>query len=254
MIPPQKSAESYEVVPGVRVVAPGLLNLVQSRVLVAADVHLAYEDVIGGALPTWSTTEMTAAILLAARVAAVREIVLLGDIIHGSIMSDGAAKAVAESLGALRAQCALTLVAGNHEGRGRGAAVLGDTVEAATRDGWLLVHGDKPPAPGVRAIIGHLHPSLRVSGAPPVPAFLAGERVIVVPALTPYSEGLDVCSDACMHALRSFDVTRADLQVVAVGAGRVFPFGTLSQLKKTIARPGSSGPRDRFRRRFLRPG
>lgn len=253
MIPPQKSATIHEILPGMSAVAPGLLWLAESRVLIAADVHLAYEDVIGGALPTWSTAETTATLVLAARALGAREIVLLGDIIHGSLMSEGAARDVARALQALRAECALTLVAGNHEGRTRGAAVLGETVENVTREGWLLLHGDKPAAPGVRAIIGHLHPSLHMTGAAATPAFVAGPRVVVVPALTPYSTGLDICSDAFAHALRSFDVTRADLHVVAVAGDRVFPFGTLSTLKKTIARPGRSGPRERFRRRSLRP-
>jgi len=65
------------------------------------------------------------------------------------------------------------LVGGNHEGRSRAFAVLGETVEACERDGWLLVHGDRPARLGTRTIIGHLHPSLHMGGGATTPAFVA---------------------------------------------------------------------------------
>lgn len=219
---------------GVHALAPGLLWLTGTRTLVAADAHFAYEDVIGGALPMWSTGETVRTLLAAARRLGAREIVMLGDVIHGSRMSEGAARAVARALDELRAYCDLTLVAGNHEGRTRGVPLLGETFEEVERDGWLLIHGDKPPRVGTPAIIGHLHPSLHMAGGVTAPAFLAAARLIVVPAITPYSPGLNVCSDACLQALAPFAVTARDLHVTVATADRVFPFGTLSELKKTI--------------------
>lgn len=250
---PAPAAERYELSQGAFALAPGVLWLQGARAIVAADVHFAYEDVIGGALPTWSTAEIAALLAVVARRMQAREIVLLGDIIHGSRMSAGAARAVAGALDLLRGEATLTLVAGNHEGRTRGFDVLGQTVEEIERDGWLLLHGDRPPRAGVRAAIGHLHPSIHMGGGLNAPAFLSGERIIVLPALTPYSPGLDVCSEGCLAALRPYGATRRELCVTAVGADRVYPFGSLADLKKTIARPGASGPRDRFRRKFLRP-
>lgn len=250
---PAPASERDQLASGVFGLAPGVLWLEAARAIVAADAHLAYEDVIGGALPIWSTAEITSLLLVAARRAQAREIILLGDVIHGNRMSEGAARAVIGALDVLRAETTLTLVAGNHEGKTRGFDVLGATVEQAERDGWLLLHGDRPAPPGVRAIIGHLHPSLHMGGGANAPAFLYGERVIVLPALTPYSPGLDVCSDACLDALRPYGATSRELCVTAVTADRVYPFGALAGLKKTMARPGSSGARHRYRRRFLRP-
>ena len=43
---------------------------------------------------------------------------------------------VQSGLDELRAIATVTLVAGNHEGRSRGADVLGETVEYAERAGW----------------------------------------------------------------------------------------------------------------------
>ncbi|GAC1389502.1 MAG: hypothetical protein NVSMB31_05510 [Vulcanimicrobiaceae bacterium] len=248
---PDQSALSYELASGAFALPSGLLWLERSRTLIAADAHFAYEDVIGGALPLWSTAESAATLTIAAKRLGALEILLLGDIIHGSLMSAGAAASVALTLEALRSHAAVTLIAGNHEGRSRGIAVLGETLEFAVRDGWTLLHGDKPPVPGTRSIIGHLHPSLHMGSGASVPAFLAGADLIIVPALTPYSPGLDVCSDACIAALAPWNVSRRDLHVVVSTPERVFPFGALSVLRQTLKRPHSGKPH-RFRRKYLR--
>ncbi|HET9097946.1 MAG TPA: hypothetical protein VFN37_14885, partial [Candidatus Baltobacteraceae bacterium] len=110
---PQPAARIVELAPGVSAVAPGVLWMHASRAIVAADVHLGYEDVIGGALPIWSTGELTGTLRIAAQRMQAREIILLGDVIHASRMSDGAARAVRTALHALRSIAELTLIAGN---------------------------------------------------------------------------------------------------------------------------------------------
>ncbi len=252
MIKPQPASATARLADGVVAVPNGLVVLTASRALVCADAHFAYEDVMGGALPLWSTAEIGATIAIAAQRYSVREIVFLGDVIHGSRMSDGAARAVREALDALRAIAKVTLVAGNHEGRTRGGAVLGETVEACERDGWHLVHGDKPTRIGTRTMIGHLHPSIHLGGGKSAPAFLGSRDLVVVPALNPYSSGLDVLSDDCIAALAPYAVVRRDLHVVASGGDRVFPFGTLSALRGAL-RPGARAtmPSARYGRRRL---
>jgi metallophosphoesterase superfamily enzyme len=64
-----------------------------------------------------------------------------------------------------------------------------------------------------------------------MPAFLGARDLVVVPALTPYSTGLDVLSESCIAALAPYGVTRSDLHVVAASEDRVYPFGTLSRLR-----------------------
>lgn len=254
---PQPASRIVELTRGVSALAPGVLWLHSAQAVVAADVHLAYEDVIGGALPTWSTTELVSTLLVAARSLHAQELILLGDVIHGSRMSEGAARAVQAGLSALRDAVRLTIVAGNHEGRTRGAAVLGETCEFVERDGWMLLHGDKPPSGALLNaangwVIGHLHPCLAMGGGASAPVFLASERAIVLPALTPYSAGLDACSAACLDALRGFNVSsRSDLRVVAVTDELCYPFGGLCELRNALQRP-SAPSRNRFRRRVLR--
>jgi metallophosphoesterase superfamily enzyme len=251
MILPAPAAESYALARGVTALPGGVALLDASRVLLCADAHFGYEDVMGGALPLWSTGEVAATIAIVARRHAVREIIFLGDLLHGSTMSEGAVRAVQRELLALRAIASLTFIAGNHEGRTRGRSILGDTVETCERDGWHLIHGDRPARPGMPTIIGHLHPSVHFGGTSAVPAFLAARDLVVVPALTPYSTGLDVLSDACLHALAPYGVRRPDLQVVAATADCVYPFGTLSRVRDALrapAHPRANG----YRRRHLR--
>lgn len=240
MIPPAAAADAHPVGRGVVALPGGFALLEASRVLVCADAHFGYEDVMGGALPLWSTAEIGATIASAAQRSGVREIVFLGDVLHGPAMSEGAARAVQRALLVLREIAPLTLIAGNHEGRARGRAILGETRETCERDGWLLLHGDKPPRAGTPAIIGHLHPSVHLGPSSAMPAFLGGRDLVVVPALTPYSTGLDVLSEACMTALAPYGATRADLHVIAASADRVYPFGSLSRLHTALRRRAQS--------------
>lgn len=233
MSAPQPASESFELVEGAVALPGGLLLLSRSRTLVAADAHFGYEDVIGGVLPLWSTTETTQMLLRAARRMQAREIVFLGDVIHSTRMSEGAAQAVNHAIELLRRECTVTLVAGNHEGRTRGAAILGETEDAVERDGWLLLHGDEPVL-GRRCIVGHLHPSLPLDVSHSVPVFLAAPHLIVVPALTPYSNGLNALSAECTHALREFGETK-DFTVVASTEDRVYPFGKRRDLQRALA-------------------
>ncbi len=250
---PAPASESFALARGVEALAPGLAWLPATRTLVAADAHLAYEDVVGGALPLWSTTEITATLTLVGERAGAREIVFLGDIVHGPNMSEGAMCAVRAGLDLLRSRFTLTLVAGNHEGRSRAGRVLGATVESCERDGWLLVHGDRPAVLGQRALIGHLHPSLHLGGGTSVPAFVASETLVVVPALTPYSPGLDLLSEDFARAIGLWSVKRRDAHVVAATPERVYPFGSLATLRDTLRAPLPSRAPARFRKRRLRP-
>jgi metallophosphoesterase superfamily enzyme len=252
---PARAVDSYEVAPGVVALAPGLAWLPASRCLIAADAHLAYEDVVGGALPLWSTAEIVATLALVAERMKAAEIVFLGDIVHGAQMSDGAMRVVRDGLALLRTRAAVTLVAGNHEGRSRAFRVLGNTVEDCERDGWLLVHGDRPAALGRRAIIGHLHPSLHLGAHTSVPAFVASDALVVVPAQTPYSSGLDILSHDFAAAIGLWSVRRGDAHVVAATNERVYPFGALVNLRDAMrARVSTrSSPAPRYRRRRLRP-
>jgi metallophosphoesterase superfamily enzyme len=245
---PARATARHPLAGGVVALWPGVALLPQSRALLVADAHLAYEDVIGGALPLWSTDEAVATIALTCRRTGARELIFLGDVVHGAQMSEGAARRVRAALDALRAECRVTLIAGNHEGRSRAFALLGASVERLERDGWLLVHGDGAPELGRRTIIGHVHPSLRLGGGATAPAFVGSEKLVVLPALTPYSPGLDCCSDDFRAVLGAWNVTPAEAQVAAVGGELVHPFGVLSTLRGVLRGQPASVRAGRARR------
>ncbi|MDQ2992139.1 MAG: metallophosphoesterase [Candidatus Eremiobacteraeota bacterium] len=225
------SAPDYEIVPGAIALPHGLLFLRASATLIAADIHLGYEDVIGGALPLWSTATIARTIGETIERVGARELVLLGDVVHSTNMSEGAARTVRAALDGLRAKCTVVPIAGNHESHTRGRALLGETYERLEREGWLLLHGDVPPLERARCIVGHLHPSLRLGAGTSVPVMLGGERVIVAPALTPYSPGLDVRSRHCARALLAFGANIDGMFAVACGEDRVYPFGSIGRLR-----------------------
>ena len=231
--------------PGIVALQGGLLWIESTQTLVAADAHFAYEDAIGGALPLWSTTESYEALAGAVARTSAHELILLGDVIHSDRLSEGAATTVRDAIAALRSRVEVTLVAGNHEGRSRGARILGETVEYAQRGGWLLVHGDKPSASAARQIAGHLHPSVPLARGESVPVFLTAATLIVVPALTPYSRGLDVLGEDCARALRAFGVKPADVDVVGATSESLYPLGRLGELRAALHSRGIT-PRIRW--------
>lgn len=252
MILPGEAASSYRIAPGVLACAPGLAFIESSASVVAADAHFAYEDVVGATLPMWSTLEGIALLAAAAARTKAREIIILGDIVHGPLMTRSAARAVSAGLDSLRAIAAVTLVAGNHEGRTRALDVLGPTHDSVERAGWTLLHGDRPQFAGARSMIGHLHPSIHLGGSASAPVFLAAAKFIAIPALTPYSRGLNITSRECAAALRRFGVDRAETEVVAATAELVYPFGNLADLCTVFAAP-SLPARKPFHRPKLKP-
>ncbi|MBV8688491.1 MAG: hypothetical protein JOZ59_00155 [Candidatus Eremiobacteraeota bacterium] len=246
-----KEIARHELGGGVAAIAGGMLWLERTRSLMAADVHLGYEEVIGGALPLWSTQPSVAALCDAAQILRADEIILLGDVIHGAHLSPGASRRIVDALRRLRLHARLEIIAGNHEGRTRGAEVLGLTHERLERGGWLLLHGDQPTLDGC-AIIGHVHPSLHLGGKESVPVFLASPQLVIAPAMTPYSSGLDVRSDDCIEVLSSWGVSAKNVHVVAALPGEVLTLGTLSRLRTDTlrgTRPAGRG----YRRKFLQP-
>lgn len=248
----QHQGHQLTIAPGVRAIAPGFAFIEATRTLVTADTHFGYEDAIGSALPAWSTDEMVATLLLAIRRSDATELVILGDIVHAPRLSEGMATRVRSALETLRAECTLTLIEGNHEGRGRANAIVGETHDFVERAGWTLLHGDKAHPSG-RAMIGHLHPSLPLAAGHTAPAFLVSPTVIVVPALTPYSPGLSATSRECLNALRTFGVRSfGELQLTACMPERLYAFGSIGAMLDVLRTPAADD-RNRFKRRILRP-
>jgi metallophosphoesterase superfamily enzyme len=184
-----------EIAPGLRATGDGAAWLPDHAALVVADVHLGYARAArrrGGFLPGVETPDAVAERALAAarRVGATR-LVLAGDLRHSTRDADEMERGeVAGFLARLRAPGALErvdVVAGNHD---RGDAhprlvPLGDVD---------VVHEPPAATPARWTVCGHLHPAATVSDATGAgaryPCFLAGPRVLVLPAFGAWAGGV----------------------------------------------------------------
>jgi metallophosphoesterase superfamily enzyme len=184
--------------------------LADLRLLVVADPHWGYaasHRARGNLLPWWGDDEI--ARRLAALIADYQpgELILLGDVVHAA---EGAA--AAERFTA-SAPCPVTAIAGNHDRRWRGAGG-----EHVTRGPFFLHHGDaaRAGADGALEIVGHHHPAAQWrDGAGTrlkLPALVAGERRLILPAFSPWSAGTPWN-----------DRLRPDETLWAIAPARIFP-------------------------------
>jgi uncharacterized protein len=185
-VPPPKPLRT-EVQPGVWLDSRLALWLAGPRLLVIADLHWGYvtsHRARGNLLPAWGDGDIE--LRLQALVADYEpaEMLWLGDVVHAA---EGAAGAEA-----FLRSCAvpLTLVAGNHDRRWRGAGA-----RSALRGRFFFHHGDAAPPipPGCVEVVGHHHPAAGWSDSAgsrlKLPALVASARRLVLPAFSPWAAG-----------------------------------------------------------------
>jgi uncharacterized protein len=176
-----------EIRPGVWVDARRAVWLEPERVLVVADLHWGYaasHRARGNLLPNWGDDEIERGLHDLLRDYQPTEMIWLGDVVHAA---EGAARA--EQF-LRQSAVAVTLIAGNHDRRWRGAGV-----RSASRRKYFFHHGDTTPSPpgGMIEVIGHHHPAVSwADGAGArfkVPALVASARRLVLPAFSPWAAG-----------------------------------------------------------------
>jgi len=131
----------------------------------------------------------------------------------------------------------IVLVRGNHDVGVLWLRELGvEVVDELELGGWKLVHGHKI-VEGERFIIGHEHPAVRlrdeVGAVIKVPAFLLGEKLIVLPAFSPWAYGNDVLREIVSPFLRFY---REDFEVLVPIDNELLNFGRLSRLREVLSR------------------
>jgi putative SbcD/Mre11-related phosphoesterase len=157
------------------------------RTLVVADLHWGYaasHRARGNLVPWWGDDDIEQRLVALIATYQPAEMIWLGDVVHAA---EGAARV--ETF--LRdAPVPITLVAGNHDRRWRGA-----TAKAVTRGDYFFHHGDsaQPVPPRSLEIVGHHHPAVSWSeGAGThlkLPALVVSSRRIVLPAFSPWAAG-----------------------------------------------------------------
>lgn len=213
-----------------------------SETAVVADLHLGYDLArcqTGEAIPALSIAEAVADLKRLFAGAAVRRLVVAGDLVENR-----AGKEQVQSLLAWLSTAGVELVAlvpGNHD-RANLFPGVPCFPEGFDLGGWRVVHGDRPLPEG-SLILGHFHPCLRWGGTVSASCYLVGERHIVLPAFSRDAKGANVLG------VRRWEAYRC---AVVVG-GEVLDFGGLKRLAemKQATDPGrqrspkARGPRRR---------
>lgn len=173
-----------------------------SRTLLVADVHLGFEWVQrsrGQLIPLGRPDDAAARVRHLVGRWGARRVVVLGDLVHGDARLDGVRSSLVAMLGVLPG-LAWHVVLGNHD-RGLGGVLRELGIPGVTcgpswrEEGWMGVHGDQWPSPeeGVRVASGHEHPMVDVgrpgTGEVRVPAFVVGDRGVILPAFSPWAAG-----------------------------------------------------------------
>lgn len=205
VIPPQRA----EIARGLWLDARGVAWLAAERILIAADVHLAYAWVQrrrGALLPLDPDNDAAIQLAAVARDYDPRQWVFLGDLVHAAAPLPGVEKAVTGLCRQLGAAAQLTVCLGNHDRRlpemvDRWKLPL-RTTDRLPVGAFVLCHGDEPAgepeafdlsAAGRITLIGHEHPCLVLGDGPAAavraPCALIAPDTVVLPAFSRWAAG-----------------------------------------------------------------
>jgi metallophosphoesterase superfamily enzyme len=176
----------------------GAVVRVDMGLAVIADVHLGYEWARGRSgeiIPSHSLRETLDRLESLWSRLPLRRLIVAGDLVE----SRGPCPRTAADVRALDAwladrHCEWTLLQGNHDPPRQPARPHAEKVA-----GWTITHGDRLSGAD-RLIIGHFHPTLRAAGTS-APAFVAGDALLILPALSRNAAGVDVRALALPPAL-----------------------------------------------------
>lgn len=207
--------------------------------LIIADLHIGFErsmaregnyvpNLLGGLIQE---------VLAVVRRERPKRLIIDGDLKHSFVPFRMEREELGRFFDALEGEVdEIIVIRGNHDPgilwlRERGVEIV-DRWEVR---GWTLVHGHRLEE-GERFIIGHEHPAIRlrdeVGASVKVPAFLWGERLIVLPAFSPWAYGNDVTREIVSPFLRKFDSLK--LRVLVPVEGELLDFGELDKLTETL--------------------
>lgn len=193
-------SQNLELKPGVWIDCRRALFLEQARVLCLADLHLGYlwaHRIAGQMLPVKEDDTATRLQDLCQSYDPVR-VVVLGDIVHRAVPTPQIRDELTSFLRLVSVCSRVELIAGNHD---RALAKLLPShvpLHSQVQVGsYVLVHGDLPVVAQSDSVVvmGHEHPAVSlgdgVRGAR-FPCYLAGPRLIVLPAFSMWAAGSDV--------------------------------------------------------------
>jgi putative SbcD/Mre11-related phosphoesterase len=232
-----------ELDPGLWLDARGAIWLETERVLAAADLHLGYawaHRYEGNLLPVHVPDDTLARLSALIERYAPHDLVLLGDVVHSTVPLPALKADLCALFEQLSKKTTLRLIVGNHDAQ-LAKLLQACGIEAAVMREFfagphLLVHGDgeddrrareqftAAKARGGRVIIGHEHPAVHISDGVATgakcPCFVSSERLLILPAFSPWAAGTNIRTHKFMSSLaRQFPMERA----VAIAAGKLLP-------------------------------
>ena len=196
--------DRLELSKGVEVTRDLALFLREERALVISDLHLGFEGALaeqGVSIPRFQRKVILERLgRMLDRVRA-EQVVIAGDFKHEfsrNLVDEWVE--VKQVLRFLKERVTPVLVRGNHDNYL--ATILGDLrmelLDRADVAGHTIVHGHEEVSTLHPIVMGHEHPAVKLKdelGATvSVPAFLASDRLIVLPAFSPLALGVDVSS------------------------------------------------------------
>ena len=237
------SVDSVEIIPGVRASNDRCLVLDDGPTVVIGDLHLGYERALeadGIYLPRINTDSMRNSLNRIICRYEPKRIVLLGDIKHDFARPPYECRLEVTKVIRMLADAAeVIVVRGNHDNFLQNilSDLNIDVLDGVDIAGFRMEHGHTDS--GIRpVIIGHEHPSVRISGAMSgsvkLQCFLYSEKdgVLVIPPFSPFSSGTDLSGEAFMsEACRNADMDGAS--VFGVSDIGVMKLGLLGELKRT---------------------
>jgi putative SbcD/Mre11-related phosphoesterase len=206
----------------------------EPAILAVADLHLGYAWAhrhSGNLLPLGTPSEDLARLESLLADYPIRELVLLGDIVHTA----APVEPLRDLLSALlafetRFNLHIRWIAGNHDrhlprltNRWRLPIHL---LSGHIAGGFHFIHGDTPPPTSDSPfyVMGHEHPSVILRAGPATsakcPAFLAAPTLLVLPAFSPWAAGTVVGKHPFLSPLCA---TATFESVAVVVAGKILP-------------------------------
>jgi uncharacterized protein len=177
------------------------------RILVVADLHWGYVDshrAQGNLLPSWGDGEIAQRLQSLIDDYQPAETIWLGDSLHTLAGISGAESFLRKAVNPI------TIVSGNHDARWARAA----DSRSIVRGNYFLHHGDRMQQvpTGSIEIVGHHHPALSwrdgAGGRLKLPALVASERRLVLPAFSPWAAGAPWRTDNATEILYAIGTKR----------------------------------------------
>lgn len=196
--------DRLEVAKGVELTRDLALLLRDERTVVISDLHLGFEGALaeqGVSIPRFQRKVILERLAAMFDRTKAERVVVAGDFKHEfsrNLVDEWVE--VKQVLRFVRERAEPVLVRGNHDNYL--ATILGD-LRLALQDradvgGFTIVHGHEDVSTLQPIVMGHEHPAVKLrdelGAVVSVPAFLASERLIVLPAFSPLALGVDVAS------------------------------------------------------------